>query len=148
MKHSISQDLVHLTDVCDCVLPAKMALCAWNSWPATHSEQSVNRECSHNPPSSSASRQSGTFTMFIVFWPEIFTESWTTLTYTQKRAPINESTKNYWVAIKYTGSEELLLSLNNVNSINLYQTSQSPQPNFLLSYTLLVIYTKISQYTI
>ncbi|KAF3853594.1 hypothetical protein F7725_014282, partial [Dissostichus mawsoni] len=43
-------------------------------------EQSVKREFSHNPPSSSASRQSGTFTMFIVFCPDMFTESCTTLT--------------------------------------------------------------------
>lgn len=69
--------------VCVCVLPARMALCAWNSWPATQSEQSVKRECSHKPPSSSASLQSGTFTMFIVFCPEMFTESCTTLTCTQ-----------------------------------------------------------------
>lgn len=74
--------------VCTCVacetkvvLPARMALCAWNSCPATHREQSVKRECSHSPPSSSASLQSGTFTMFIVFCPEMFTESCTTLTY-------------------------------------------------------------------
>lgn len=60
--------------------PAKMALCAWNFWPATHREQSVNLEFSHKSPSSSASLQSGTFTMFIVFWPEMFTESCTTLT--------------------------------------------------------------------
>lgn len=61
-------------------LPARMALWAWNSWPATHREQSVKREFSHKPPSSSASRQSGTFTMFMVFWPEMLTESCTTLT--------------------------------------------------------------------
>lgn len=61
-------------------VPARMALWAWNSWPATHREQSVKREFSHRPPSSSASRQSGTFTMFMVFWPDILTESCTTLT--------------------------------------------------------------------
>lgn len=60
--------------------PAKIALWAWNSWPATHRQQSVNREFSHSPPSSSASRHSGTFTIFIVFWPEMLTESCTTLT--------------------------------------------------------------------
>lgn len=62
-------------------LPARMALCAWNSWPATHREQSVKREFSQRPPSSSASRQSGTFTIFIVFCPDMLTESCTTLTW-------------------------------------------------------------------
>lgn len=61
-------------------VPARMALWAWNSWPATHSEQSVKREFSHRPPSSSASRQSGTFTIFMVFCPDMLTESCTTLT--------------------------------------------------------------------
>lgn len=60
--------------------PAKIALWAWNSWPATHKQQSVNREFSHSPPNSSANRHSGTFTIFMVFWPEMLTESCTTLT--------------------------------------------------------------------
>lgn len=60
--------------------PAKIALWAWNSWPATHKQQSVNREFSQSPPNSSANRHSGTFTIFMVFWPEMLTESCTTLT--------------------------------------------------------------------
>lgn len=48
----------------------------------------MNREFSHRPPSSSASRHSGTFTMFIVFWPEMLTESCTTLTCERQGNPV------------------------------------------------------------
>lgn len=76
--------------------PARMALCAWNFWPATHREQSMNLEFSHRSPSSSASLQSGTFTMFIVFWPETFTESCTTLTWKHTHT-VYMSVQRTWV---------------------------------------------------
>ncbi len=60
--------------------PASMDLCALNSCPPTNKLQSVNLEPSHRLPRSSESWHSGTFSMFVFDWPEMFTESWTTLT--------------------------------------------------------------------
>lgn len=61
-------------------LPARMALWPLNSCPLTYRLQSVKRDCSHRFPRSSDSWHSGTFSMFMLDWPEMLTESWTTLT--------------------------------------------------------------------
>lgn len=66
-------------------LPARMALWALNSCPLTYRLQSVKRDCSHRFPRSSESWHSGTFSMFMLDWPEMFTESWTTLTCRKSR---------------------------------------------------------------
>lgn len=61
-------------------VPASTDLWALNSCPLTKKLQSVNLVFSQRLPKSSASRHSGTFKVFVLVCPDIFTESWTTLT--------------------------------------------------------------------
>ena len=66
------------------VLPAKMALCAWNSLPLTQSVTSLKEVLSYRLPMSSLSLHSGTFTGVQLDWPDTFTVSPTTLTWRTK----------------------------------------------------------------
>ena len=60
--------------------PATIALCALNSVPPTEKTQSVKSESLSRFSKSVARRHSGTLSCIIFDWPEIFTDSWTTLT--------------------------------------------------------------------
>lgn len=62
-------------------LPARMALCAWNSRPPTDNVTSLNFSLSKRLPKSSDSLHSGTLNWITLLCPEIFTLSATTLTY-------------------------------------------------------------------
>lgn len=73
-------DAMIFLDEAALLLPARMALWPLNSCPLTYRLQSVKRDCSHRFPRSSDSWHSGTFSMFMLDWPEMLTESWTTLT--------------------------------------------------------------------
>lgn len=61
-------------------LPARIALCAWNSLPQTVSVTSLNFWFSNSSPRSSGSRHSGTLNCIVLLCPEMFTLSATTLT--------------------------------------------------------------------
>lgn len=79
-------------------LPARIALCAWNSRPPTDSVTSLNFSLSNRLPKSSESLHSGTLNWMMLLCPDIFTLSATTLTYStthkwQKR-DCNEKREN------------------------------------------------------
>lgn len=91
-------------------LPARMALWPLNSCPLTYRLQSVKRDCSHRFPRSSDSWHSGTFSMFMLDWPEMFTESWTTLTCrdSQSRANLDRGLQSS----PTTGAKLFLMNTN------------------------------------
>lgn len=61
--------------------PANIALCAWNSLPATDNVTSLNFWFSNSIPKSSDNRHSGTLNCIVFDCPEILTLSATTLTW-------------------------------------------------------------------
>ena len=92
--------------VSSAVIPARTALCAWNSRPPTHSTTSQNKLRSNNEPRSSLSRQSGTFTGVQLDWPATFTVSPTTLTYQHISTTLRHLQRNQ----RYTKHHPLLVN--------------------------------------